>query len=131
MEPMTNLEALVFSCGEFHYDGKHYVMLEKPYTYTAKDIIPYYTVNAICEDDSCDEDGYRPVYAIRWIVTNQDQIEYVTALLEKDKARAFEIFQETGVNEDTIDCNFDKPDHILATEFKYNVDELRQRFSWQ
>ena len=131
MEPMTNMEALAFSCGEFHYEEKHYVMLEKPFTYTAKDIFPYYTANAICEQDACDEEGYRPVYTIRWIVTNEDQLAYIAALMEKDKAKAFEIFQETGVNEDTIYCNYDHPDHILETEFKYNVDQLRQRYNWQ
>ncbi len=131
MEPMTNMEAFAFSCGEFHFNGKHYVMLEKPYTFTAKDIIPYYTANAICEEDPCDEDGYRPVYGIRWIVTNPDQIAYVNALLAKDRARAFEIYQETGVNEDTIDCNFNSPDFILETEYKYNIEEVRQRFNWQ
>ena len=91
MEPMTNMEALAFSCGEFHYEEKHYVMLEKPFTYTAKDIFPYYTANAICEQDACDEEGYRPVYTIRWIVTNEDQLAYIAALMEKDKAKAFEL----------------------------------------
>jgi|GEM_PF-3388063 len=128
---MTFLEAHISNFGEFHYQGHHYVLISQPYTYMAKDETPHYNADAVCPEDERGEDGFQPVYNVRWPVKNQHLIDYCTARLEHDNKKALKIMDEWNVNEETVDIdNWDEPFSVNLTMYKYNIEDVSRRYSW-
>lgn len=129
---MTNLEALAKSFGEFTYDGVHYVMVSQPLTFYSKGEKPRYQATAIiASDDQEGEDGYRPVFTVCWEVTDEDILKYFDMLDQDKRAEADAFLRENGLDPYTAVCDFDHPYAIMASAFKYSVDELRQHYEWE
>ena len=129
--PMTNEEALIRTCGECHYNGRHYVMIQKLIPFAEKDMQPRYQVNAICMDDDADERGYRPVYTITYPMTDEDQVAYYEAMVNRDREKAYQIQMKTGLDPEAVMCNRNQPASIVETMFIFNLDELRQHNNWE
>ena len=54
-------------------NGKSFVAMQDPYlTGTGKG---YYAALAFCPDDASDEDGYVPVYELRWEILPEDEYD--------------------------------------------------------
>ena len=128
--PMTNEEALIKTCGECRFEGRHYVMIGKLLPFADKDVPPRYQVNAICMDDETDEHGYRPVYTLTFPMTDEDQIAYYEALMARDQEKAMAIQMETGLDPEAVFCDRNQPSSIAETMFVFNLDELRQLNNW-
>lgn len=130
-EPMSFLEAHAKSFGEFHYEGKHYVLISLPYSYMAKDETPHYNADAVLEGDTGDEEGFLPVYQVRWPMTDENQIAYCQAVVERNREKAMAIMQEYGVNEDTvIISDWDQPYAVNLTMYKYRPETCSKRYQW-
>lgn len=128
--PMTNEEALIKTCGECRFEGRHYVMIGKLLPFAAKDVPPRYQVNAICMNDEPEAHGYRPVYTLTYPMTDEDQIAYYAALVARDQEKAMAIQMETGLDPEAVICDRNRPVSIAETMFVFNLDELRQLNNW-
>ena len=128
--PMTNEEALIKTCGECRFEGRHYVMIGKILPFADKDFPPRYQVNAICMDDAPEEKGYRPVYTLTYPMTDEDQVAYYNAMTARDQEKAMQIQMETGLDPEMVMCDRNQPASIAETMFVFNLDELRQLNNW-
>jgi len=129
-EPMTSLQAHVKSFGDFNYNGKYYVMVSKPFTFAARGEKFHYSADAICPEDSVDDQGFRPMYHVKWEIIDEDLLALCQAIVDKDREKANAISLETGVTQDYVDCDFDKPYSLEGTGYKYNIETIRKRYEW-
>ncbi len=130
-EKMTFVQAHAKSFGEFDYQGRHFVLISRPYTWMAKDEQAHVNADAICPDDEKDEEGFYPVYNVRWPVRDQHLLDYCQAVVERDCEKARSISMEWGVSEETVIVeNWDEPYIVSLTMYKYDPETISKRYAW-
>ena len=131
MDPMTSIEALVFNFGDFHFQGKPYVLTSIPYIFSAKDMQPHYDANAICEEDELDDQGCRPVYRIMWEIKDEHVLEFCEARANRDHVKAEQLAMEYGISDENPQFDRSNPYNITGTDYKYFMEGFTQRYEWE
>lgn len=73
-EALDRLAAMKLENGSAQFEGRNYILTQQAYLdYDPQRDEYYYTASAICEDDSTDEDNWRPCYRITWAVIADDE----------------------------------------------------------